>query len=1058
MFLLLGFVQCIDIISNGKSDYFIVVAATNGRMPTYYKTAAEELNIAFQAIADVELPIEAESSTTHEKAIYLGPCNKSNGKVRFFDIDDETYEIVTDETNIYINGGKRGVCYGVFDYLEKFLNVRWYTSWWTVMPKNSTIYIPSNLVMSHTPSVPYREIYADDPMFNTTLKAHFRNNGGDSGNAGNYGGALGARYGTHSFFGFDRTKYPLSKYPQCYAMNPDGGRYTDALCLSNKDTWKFASERVLEDIKADIQKNGKNTAYYIELSQGDNGRYCHCSECTEKFHEYGDSCSGLHVEFLNRMCNEIQKLTNDFKVRTFLLSDSVKCPTNILPNSHIYFRTCPIGNDHGRPLSIIPEENFYSANQDFILNMEKWRNITGHFTLYDYSANFDSQGAFPHHLIYGLASDLKLFVKRYKIDGYLPEDLIGSSKRRQFHADMAELKSWMLSHLMYDIDLDIEELVRDFCDGYYGPESSEIVQNILNKGMYQVYRGTQPVYYTSWGGLGQNLDEDFLRWSVAQWDKAIKSAKNEDYKYHNKMSSLTSRCGLLYFVNRNDQTLEWTSTTCKFVPKNEEEKSALLLNEYIHESIMDVAKYYEKWRALSEILGNPHSVKSINSGQYEAWICPDVRGMCGHFSYNGINYIGQNYGIDFRDITDNTIFQQTSWMNYNITESSSTSITLKNISGSITITKKFVISNNGLSFEGSIVNGNRAVAQIELLLGGGDQIAWKYNDENEWIQKAVDSLAEFEHFGISSPKIGELIIGYPSGNGIILNIQSELMFIKFLCNVTSKSIRVALVPKTNLYTIKYTLKSYTGTLPNKINRPTADYNETKEYLRRFIIDNTMWTWSGTTEMTSFEGALAGSVAEIKSGTFQIYMSNYFKYNIRDGGLYDTYCALAIESFDPTSSQFTLMHGCSYLDAEGNSKEVYYYPREKNFNGKFNTTFFTGKQNWSFKSTQGYFVQHDKSARGKTYFDRLELNVIKDPPEIIPVIYDNVTFNLTEKLPNHEYPDNDGKTYIYDDDIKRLSTGEIAGIVLCCILVVVIAVVAVFLYLKYKKSKDDKSES
>ena len=100
---------------------------------------------------------------------------------------DGPLEIVLDDTlgkeefvvskrdgKLSIRGGVRGVLYGVYDVLEKFGGVRWYSSWCEKVPKSERFDVPEGTDYSDKPAFWARFPYWTDVLKHPDFAARLR--------------------------------------------------------------------------------------------------------------------------------------------------------------------------------------------------------------------------------------------------------------------------------------------------------------------------------------------------------------------------------------------------------------------------------------------------------------------------------------------------------------------------------------------------------------------------------------------------------------------------------------------------------------------------------------------------------------------------------------------------------------------------------------------------------------------------------------------------------------------------------------------------------------------
>ena len=108
------------------SNYLIVIpqSATISEI-----TAAAELSCYLERITGIKLPTVADSESEAEHEICIGYTNRSCKDM--FNTDAlglEGFVIEAFGEKLFIAGGKRGVIYGVYTFLESYLGCRFYAS------------------------------------------------------------------------------------------------------------------------------------------------------------------------------------------------------------------------------------------------------------------------------------------------------------------------------------------------------------------------------------------------------------------------------------------------------------------------------------------------------------------------------------------------------------------------------------------------------------------------------------------------------------------------------------------------------------------------------------------------------------------------------------------------------------------------------------------------------------------------------------------------------------------------------------------------------------------
>ncbi|MBR5483753.1 MAG: DUF4838 domain-containing protein [Alistipes sp.] len=443
------------LFNNGKSDYAIVLCKNAS---TSEQTAAKELQGYLEQIGGVALPIITRDQLEEgQKHILIG-YNKKYGAefgVERPDDNDEgfTYRNVGD--NIWIYGGsQRGTMYGVYSFLENELGVRWYTKDYTKVPSLKK-WSFKELNHSESPFIEYRF----DQYFNVEPHkdwlAHNKCNSVWRAQDNEYGGLV-AYWNAHTFEQFIPSGEYFSKHPEYFSLR-DGKRtpYTQ-LCLSNPEVLQICIEKMKQAI-------ADNPLYWVySMSQSDNQFPCQCEKCRAIEEQYGGH-SGLMIWFVNQVADAIKPLYPDKYIGTFAYQYTRKAPVGITPRDNVVIRLCSIECCFAHPL----EE--CEHNHPFISDIEDWSKIAPHLFIWDYVVNYRQYVApFPNFGV--LAENIKTF-KKYNAIGIQEE-----AQYESIGGEFSEMKSWVLSKLLWNPNLDTKALVAQFITDYYGNAAPYIQQ------------------------------------------------------------------------------------------------------------------------------------------------------------------------------------------------------------------------------------------------------------------------------------------------------------------------------------------------------------------------------------------------------------------------------------------------------------------------------------------------------------------------------------------------------------------------------------------------------
>ena len=234
-------------------------------------------------------------------------------------IAEDGFLLYSDGDFLLIAGeDSRGTLYGVYTFLEEYLGVRWFTPTLEVVPESKNIIIDAAIDRIVEPSFAVRR--NDCAGTNAAHRARTKMNVSFHYDVPEYGGAM-------TWVLWDVTLDVLvpdalfTEHPEYFAMNPDGTRTTDHVCLSNPEVLEIAIENGRKAI-LECEKDAK----YIHIGQKDNMNYCHCETCEEINSRYGTVCSTT-ILFTNAFADALDDEFPDMTFTFYAYNETVTlCP------------------------------------------------------------------------------------------------------------------------------------------------------------------------------------------------------------------------------------------------------------------------------------------------------------------------------------------------------------------------------------------------------------------------------------------------------------------------------------------------------------------------------------------------------------------------------------------------------------------------------------------------------------------------------------------------------------------------------------------------------------
>ena len=531
--------ECV-LVERGRAAECSIVLSSQACESERY--AASELQDYIKRMTDVDVPVSTSASGRTIRIVLDGAYG------------DDGFRVKMEGTSLLIAGGRRGVLYGVYELLETYGGVGWFSSWRTVVPKRDRFAVPSSLDEEQHPAfelrmTSWRDAQNRNPEFASRLRLNGSRNlptGTDSAKFGGpplrFGGGLDM---AHTF----NRLLPPAKYfkdhPEWYSEV--GGRRVGAngertqLCLTNPDVLRIVTSNVIERIRKD-----PDAALY-GVSQNDWRNFCTCSNCAEVDKEE-ESHAGTNVRFVNAIAEAVEREFPGKFIETLAYQYTRRPPKKTRLRHNVVPCLCTIECEFNKPFGVSTNAN----NILFEKDIKGWASQTRNLLLWDYTTNFRNYlGLLPN--VRTLGPNLRFF--RDSGVRYMFEQGDGQGR----HADFAELKTWLIAKLMWNPDQPVEPLIDRFFEGYYGAAAPYARQYFEEAQSLGLASGVK-----HWGiynhEKSQNVPDAFLVRATNYWAQAASCAKgDEELSYNVRMGAASplymiasrSCADILAWVTRN---------------------------------------------------------------------------------------------------------------------------------------------------------------------------------------------------------------------------------------------------------------------------------------------------------------------------------------------------------------------------------------------------------------------------------------------------------------------------------------------------------------------------
>ena len=113
-------------------------------------------------------------------------------------------------------------------------------------------------------------------------------------------------------------------------------------------------------------------------------------------------------------------------------------------------------------------QNKKCANKEAVANIRNWSREKSKLYIWDYTVNFANYLT-PYPNIRAVAESIKFYATK-EVSGVFMQGMYQDGESGEF----GELRAYVMSKLMWDPSLDVEELISDFMAAYYGAAAEQM--------------------------------------------------------------------------------------------------------------------------------------------------------------------------------------------------------------------------------------------------------------------------------------------------------------------------------------------------------------------------------------------------------------------------------------------------------------------------------------------------------------------------------------------------------------------------------------------------------
>lgn len=433
------------IVRDGRPEASIIVPKD---APSDVLRAARELQTYVRKTSGSELPIRNEEAGRSERVeirLAVTPLGISRGgDPATAIVHEDGYAISSHGRMITILGGSpRGTLYGVYDFIERSLGVRWF------MPTD----LGEDII--RTPSIPVPELnLVRNPAFPAVSGFTWAGSPG----AEDWELRMRVRVGKAVSFGHNWFNiHPLNR--ETFAADPEmfalvagkRGRSTQ-LCSSHP---KVVQATVLA---ARRYFDANPDAPLFSISPNDGLGWCECDRCRKVDALYGvtdGSLADRFVHYANEVAAELEKTHPGKQVGIYAYAEHTSPPKKARPGPHYVtaLTHMPWAFCHVHAV----DDPSCPANQQYLGFLKGWQALTPHVGIYEYYGHFSVFAPWP--IVPSIRKDIPLYAK-LGIERFI-------SETQQNWANQG-INFYVAAKLVADPSIDVDALLAEYFTRFYG--------------------------------------------------------------------------------------------------------------------------------------------------------------------------------------------------------------------------------------------------------------------------------------------------------------------------------------------------------------------------------------------------------------------------------------------------------------------------------------------------------------------------------------------------------------------------------------------------------------
>ena len=452
---------------SGRAKFDIVIGAN----AEYGEDlAAKELAHFLWAMTGAQFPIKRDSERATDFQIVIGNTNRKTLDQIPAHLRTDNWEgftILREGSKLYIMGNiPRGTVYGVYDFLDVELGVRFLTAEVTHVPRHSVL----EVAVASRVFAPRFERRTICEGLGGSMVVRNRMNGRSYGVANaKLGGVKWIGPQSHSFSSLVPVEKYFDEHPE-YFSQIDGKRRREydglwtQLCMTNPEVLEVALDTIRGWLGPEVKANPYNK-YVVSVTVNDSTNFCKCAPCVAVNREEGVVEGGTKMRFVNAIAKRLAQEYPAVSVETMLYHTSM--PKKTKPVSNVLIQLV-----YDPDWRYAFDDESHEVNRRALNRLGELSEMIGEGSIYNWTKHVTFiDFMIPYPNLRHIARNIRI-MNENGVNGMYAQ--MSQSRGNE----MQDLRYYLLARALWRPEVDSRETIEEFCRLYYGNGAADVLRYV----------------------------------------------------------------------------------------------------------------------------------------------------------------------------------------------------------------------------------------------------------------------------------------------------------------------------------------------------------------------------------------------------------------------------------------------------------------------------------------------------------------------------------------------------------------------------------------------------